>query len=105
MIGTMSDDDAEARGRRGDWIALTLARASALLLGLLDNVLDSAEATLLRGIGIGVGVGVGGCNDRCRWGEARAWSRLTVCYLLEGLVTSVVGARASPNTVASWAYI
>ena len=27
------------------------------------------------------------------------------CYLLEVLVTSVVGARASPNTVASWAFI
>ena len=25
-----------------------------------------------------------------------------LCYLSKGLVTSVVGARASPNTVASW---
>ncbi len=27
------------------------------------------------------------------------------CYLLKGLVASVVGARASPTTVASWALI
>ena len=25
------------------------------------------------------------------------------CYLSKGFVTSVVGARASPNTLASWA--
>ncbi len=28
-----------------------------------------------------------------------------VCYLSKGLVTSLVGARASPNTVASWTLI
>ncbi len=35
----------------------------------------------------------------------RAASLLSACYLSKGLVTSVVGARASPNTVASWALI
>jgi hypothetical protein len=29
--------------------------------------------------------------------------RRYLCYLSKGLVTSVVGARASPKTVASWA--
>jgi len=35
-------------------------------------------------------------------GEEKKTDIAESCYLSKGLVTSVVGARASPNTVASW---
>ena len=98
--GSGGEDVDAARGR-GDRIASTLERASALLLCLLDDVLDSVETTLLRGIGIGIGIGGaangggdGGCDDCCRRGEANTWSRLIVFLLARATSLSSMAARA-----------